>query len=1058
MRFNIIIQKIRFATLLALLGLIALPAGAQTQREKRVRQLFDVVLQVIDESGAPIPNASIVVGEGITHTSTDANGSVSFRGYPEDIVTITAPYYEKNVSVILDVVNAKTVTLLHARMHATSDDDLPLPFNTVKRRYHTGQDIKIDGSYFAHYPSTDIRNSMSGISSTLRVREMDGSPGLSPLEGLQQYSGLSNSYGATDKFSGMPLVMIDNVPADLQEYPIDPAMIESATLVKGILATNMYSPAATGGVLYITTKRGASNERMLHIDIENGISVIDRMPGYATGPEYAALNNTARFNDDLSEKYSSAAIAAYRNNDGYDLQYPNANYGDLMLKNTMAFRRVNMSSSGGNDIVQYYSYLGYAGEGDIYKIGAKSDYNRIIANQNVNVKVNDDIAVAFSFYGNLTFRRSPNYGFDSDYTSEGTGNATLGVIEMPAVLESIRETPPVEFPIWAYFDTASNTPWYGVTPNYTQNPVGNLVDQGFYTDRGRTGGSTFNLTWDLGRIIPGLKSTTYLGFNIHNTVRIGKANDYLAYTVAVDPETLVTTLTKSSSHTQRQMSDLYKLMDYYYQRFAFNERLSYDKAFDNGMLSTSLTFNGTLTYLNGIEEPQRQQNNVLSGTYSFMDKYSLQAVLNYAGTSSFDDDYRWGFFPAVGASWVISDEDFMPELGFLDYLKLRVQGGMVGNETYFPNLYYVDRFTSTSSTSTTTIWGFGPYTTNPWFGTTQDLGVTRAYLSRTGNPIVTWEKRKEINAGFDAVMFNNKLDLQMTYCYYVNDGAIVQVSNSLPLLAGYNGARPHYNFTVTKTNAFRTDLIYSEKIGDFQFSIGGNASAPVQKREKYDEPNYRFDYQKRTGKVSDAIFGQTYIGKFATDAEALLIPQLWDDELHAGDLKYKDMNDDGVVDDNDQSMIGHSSPRLFYGLHVMLKYKNFDLFILGNGNAFYDLPLTNDYFWNGWGDNNYSDFVKDNVGEAYPRLTYYKVNNNFITSDFWLVKGDYFKIQNVELSYTIPAKMLTFMGGRAIRIYARGSNLLTISKVKDVDPESINSGVTVYPLFKTFSGGVKFNF
>jgi hypothetical protein len=141
-----------------------------------------------------------------------------------------------------------------------------------------------------------------------------------------------------------------------------------------------------------------------------------------------------------------------------------------------------------------------------------------------------------------------------------------------------------------------------------------------------------------------------------------------------------------------------------------------------------------------------------------------------------------------------------------------------------------------------------------------------------------------------------------------------------------------------------------------------------------------------------------------------------------------------------------------------LKYKNFDLFVLGAGRAFFDIQLTNAWYWNGWGDNNYSDFVAKNIGGAYPRLTYYRVYNNSQPSEFWLTKGGYFKIQNVELAYTIPAKMLQFMGGRAIRIYVRGANLLTLSGVKEVDPESINSGVEVYPLFRTFSGGVKFNF
>jgi hypothetical protein len=165
----------------------------------------------------------VVVGEGITHARTDANGSVSFRGYPEDVVTITAPLFEKNVLPVIDLMQKKTVTLIHGKIHLTSDDNVPLPFTTLKRRNLTGPETVIAGSYFARYPSTDLRNSLSGISSMYDVRELDGSPGLSALEGLQNYSGLSNSYGSTDKFGGAPYVIVDNVPADLQEYTIDPS-------------------------------------------------------------------------------------------------------------------------------------------------------------------------------------------------------------------------------------------------------------------------------------------------------------------------------------------------------------------------------------------------------------------------------------------------------------------------------------------------------------------------------------------------------------------------------------------------------------------------------------------------------------------------------------------------------------------------------------------------------------------------------------------------------------------------------------------------------------------
>jgi TonB-linked SusC/RagA family outer membrane protein len=1040
--------------------MVAIPLNAQQpQKAKKIRQMVDITMKVVDESGNPLPKAQVTVGEGIIHTETDATGAIAFKAYPEDFVTVTLPPYEKTVVVVLDLVQNSTVKLLLSKMHMTSDDNVPLPFTTLKRRYLTGPDIVMDGSKFEKYPSVDLRASLTGITSGFDIRELDGSPGLSSLEGLQSASGIGNGYGATDKFSNVPLIIVDGMPASLQEYPLDAAEIESATWMKGILSTAMFGPQANGGALYIVTKRGAKNERMLNVDIENGVGMIDRMPGWVDGAEYATLNNQARTNSGLTPVYSQAAIAKYAENNAYSLRYPSVNFRDMLLKNTKDIMKVNLSSSGGNENVQYFSYVGYAKEGDILKLGATSDYNRITARQNVNVKINDQLDVKFGFYGNLSFRRSPSYGYSSTYSSEGTDNGALTLTELPSLLADINSVPPIAFPVWAFYDTVAKVPWYGVTSNYTNNPVGNLVSQGYYTDKARTGVTNVTLNYDMGSLVKGLKSTTYLGFNIHNLVRLGKTNDYLAYIPSISAKTGNDTITKSSSHGLVTMSDLYKLMDYYFQRYSVNEVLSLNRSFGDHTIQTTLAGYWSKTFINGIEEPQRQETGVWTGMYSFKDRYTLQAVLNYSGTTSFDVGKRFGFFPSVGAGWVISEESFMSNVKVINYLKLRAQYGVIGNETFFPVLYYIDRWSQNSSGQ-----AFGAYSSNQWFGAGTDGSVLRTSPQRIGNPNLTWEKRIEFNGGFDASLLNNKLAVEMTYTNFENRGTLIQIANTLPYSAGLNGARPWYNYTNTRYNMFTTDLRYSDKVGEIEYSIGANATVSTSKRLRYDEPANRWDYQNRTGRPSDAIFGQTYLGKLtAADLADPLTPrQTFDDVLAAGDLKYADLNGDKIVDDNDQSMIGHSSPRLFYGINVSVKYKNFELYVLGNGRAFYDVALTNSYYWNGWststGDNTYSDFVRDNVGGAYPRLTYNKVNNNFITSAFWLEKGGYFKIQNVELSYTIPAKYLEVIGSRGIKIYVRGANLLTLSKVKDVDPESLNSGVSVYPLFKTFTGGVKFNF
>jgi TonB-linked SusC/RagA family outer membrane protein len=1055
MRFlNTIYQKIRFAGLILLCLLLTGTVSAQDQKEKKVRQMVDVTLKVTDENGTPVPKAQVVIGEGVIHAETDENGSYSFRGYPDDFVTVSSGAYEKSVSLVVDLIKNNTVKLIKSKLYMTSSDVVQIPFGTTTRRNMTGATTLIPGDRLEMYPSVDLRNALTGLATGVEVREINGQPGLSS----QEYLG---AFGASEKINisarGRSMMfIIDNIPTDITEMPLDPNEIESVSIIKDIAAKAMFGPVGADGIILITTKRGANNEHSLNVNVEQGVSSIDRMPEWVSGAEYATLNNQARLNDGLTPNYTQTQIDGYAKNDPYDKFYPSVNFKDMMLKNTKSFTRANLSSSGGNDIVQYYSYLGYDGEGDIYKLGAKADYNRITTRSNIDVNINEVLKVKFDFYGNLTYRRSPNYGFDSDFTSEDSGsNPVLSLTELPDVLGDITTIPPVAFPVWASYDDISKVPWYGESQAYTFNPIGGIEAQGYYTETGRTGAANIELDYDMKAIIPGLKSKSYVGFNVFNLVRIGKAENYIGYVAnpSVSAKTGADTILLTRRHLGYDMADLNKLMDYYYQRFSIFQNFTYDRTFGKSQIKSSLTYYLANTYKNGIEEPERQQNGILSTTYTFDNKYTILGVLNYAGTYSFAKDKRYALFPSVGASWVISEENFMKGLGFIDFLKLRVQAGILGNEIFLSPFYYVDRWSVNTSGS-----AFGPISGNNWFGTGTDSNVPRSSIQRIGNPDLTWETAKEFSAGFDALLMNQKLSLEVTYYNNIRDGQITQVVNNLPYMLGISSARPWYNYNKTRYYGLETGLQFTNKAGDFRYTFGASATVQNSERLIYDEPNYRQAYQSRVGKPVDAYFGQSYIGKFATDAETTVIPQRFDDELHAGDLKYADMNNDGIVDDNDASMIGHTTPRLFYSVNARVAYKGLELSVVGTGRAFYDLAMTNQYFWNGWGDNTYSAFVRDNIGGAYPKLTYYKVNNNFVGSDFWLTKGGFFKVQNVELAYNLPSKVSQIIGGRLIRVYVRGANLLTISKVKDVDPESMSSGITSYPLFKTFSGGIKFNF
>lgn len=1035
---NIFYKNLRFIRLFLFCFMIVFTAKAQEPIKEKWNQTINVSIKVVDADGVAVPKANVVVGEGVIHAETDQNGSLSFMANPLQFVTVTATAFEKSVSVVSDLLKDNTIKLIKSKIFMTSDDEINFPFATVKKRFITGPESTVEASRLEKYPSNDIRNSLTGLTSVWDIQELNGSPGLNAQE-------LLGSLEATAKFSGVPMVIIDGIPTSFSEMPIDAAEIESITLNKGILSSAMFGPASTNGYFFIKTKRGYKNERKLKVEIESGISTIDRMPGWVSGGDYATLNNEARANDLLSQNYTQKAINEYSKNDPYNMYYPSVNFRDLLLKKDRSFRKIDFLASGGNENVQYFSYLHYNQEGDIYKVGSMSDYTKLSTRQNVDVKINDFIKVGLSFYGNLTQRKSPNYG----YTTTEAGSQ---IIELPSLLNDIRNIPPIAFPVYANKDAIGNIPWYGVSSVYTDNPVGNLVSQGYYNETGRLAASNVVLDIDMKNILKGLKSTTFVGFNIYNMDRLGQVEDYLGYMVAPQADSSIL-LTRSSAHNYISTSAMTKLVDHFYQRFALYENLEFNRTFSKHTIQSSLTYYIYKTFIKNQFEPQRGQNALLHSIYSYDDKYSLEVALNYTGSYSFPKENRYKLFPSAGASWVISEESFMSGIRAINLLKLRAQGGIMGVESYIPPYYNLDSWNYNTDGS-----AFGASGSYQWFGSTTNASIKRTTNVRTGNPNLTWPVLKSLNAGFDALMFDRKLSLAITYDLSISEGNIQQIYNTLPYSSGLSSGLPFLNFGSSRGQTLFGDIHYTQKVGDLEITIGGNATTSVWKTVNADEPNYRFPYQFRSGKLSDAIFGFTYLGKFKSDDETLIIPQIFDQQLKAGDLKYEDLNKDGFIDDNDQSMIGHSSPRLFYEIDISLKYKNFEFFILGAGRAFYDLPINNSYYWNGWGDGNYSNFVKDNNGGAYPRLTYNIVNNNFMMSDFWLVKGDYFKIQNIELAYTIQPKYLHFIRSNGIRVYLRGANLLTLSRVKDVDPESINSGVTNYPLYKTFSGGIKFNF
>lgn len=1032
-----------------LLVLIVISNGliAQDSKEKKLKQLFKIT--VTDETGVVLPNAQVVIGEGENYVKTDEQGNVSFKAYVNDYLKFSYAGHEEIVILADKIIGQNSIKLSKLKLYTSSNDKISMPFVDLMKRNITSSTVVISGNELEKYTGTDIRNAFTGLANGLEIRELNGSPGLNVIE---KYNG--NPEKISVQIRGRaPIYIVDGVPTNMTEMSLDPSEIESATIIKDIVAKAMYGPVGADGVILIKTYHGKLNERTIKVNVEKGTSIVDRMPTWTNGTDYAQLNNLARANSNLRDGknlpllYSQEAIDKYAVNDGYNMYYPSNDFRSMMFKNSMDYNRVNVSTAGGNEGIRYFSYLGLSNEGDLFKIGSTSDYNRIVSRSNLDIKINDQLKVRLGIYGAMGIRRSPLFDEGGEY------------LAFNSALSNANTVPPIAFPIYANNSPELEKPWYGVTSNYGNNPIGDLTGKGFYTESARIGSTNLTFDFDMSHLVKGLTSETYVGFNISNQVRKGKSENYTAYTVTPDTTAAgLDTIKLAKVHDGVDQSSLSKLSDYYFQTFVVNQTFKHIANIGKANLLNTVTYTMSRATRDGYTDDQRQQSFIWSGLLNYDNKYSLQAVVNYAGTYSFIKQNRYDVFPSVGASWVISEEDFMKSASFIDYLKLRAEVGVLGYDNFQAPFYYRDNYTTATSG------GFGPSTSVPWLTATgstvtPETSVPRTTIARFGNPDLGWEKRREFNVGFDASMFSNKLKFEFSYYNQLRDGIISQVSNSLPSLIGLGGSTPKFNFEQIRYSGMEAAISYNNNIGDFDYTIGCNASTQDAIYERIDEPNYRNDYQSLNGKSIYSYYGLTYIGRYQTDAEALEIPSLYDNVLHAGDLKYKDLNDDKVIDDNDRSVVGNYAPRLLYSLNLMLKYKGVELSMIGTGRAFFDLPLTNSYFWNGWGDGNYSSFVRNNLSTgAYPALTYNKVENNFRGSDFWLVDGSFFKIQNVRLAYNVPVNIFKSLGVRSLCIFINGTNLYTISKVKDVDPESINSGVDTYPLFTNFTGGVKLTF
>ena len=898
----------------------------------------------------------------------------------------------------------------------------------------TGKLITIDRAELQKHGIGDLRDRLTGMVPGLEVTEYGGGVFSSGRSGLVSYTtnGTSNNFflnGNSDI-----KMLIDGVAIPFNQLLLDPNQIESITVISDIQDKTKYGPLASYGALLIKTRKGEYNSPFhLTVDAQTGVNFIDRLPGWVNGQDYAKMNNLSRLSAGLDPLYSDEAIAAFSSYRPYDRTYPNVNYKDRMLNSAFSTSTFGIDASAGSNNIKYHIGLNGMNYGDLIN-GANIDYNKFNITANVSAKIGQYIEMSAGFMGLLGFRRKANISWNN-YRS-------VPEVAYPLVLGTVGGDAESDIA------TMIGQTIYGVSKTFGTNYYAELLEGGRQTIRNRSGFFNANLDIDFSWLLKGLKSKTYVMTSSFLSTTIGKNNDYIAYYWDQNAGIQEISDHKGVKQTSRSMSD-----NTTSAMLTFYENLYYDWAGKGNNVHAGVTYYQSSTANSG-NAFQRLQYFLGDASWSYKGRYNAEVTAQYAGSARFKGKARWGFFPTVGLSWIATNEEFLKDNPVLTNLKVRAQFGETPSGDIFGTNYLYQ-----SQYGLSTGMAFGPSRAAglQWFGS-NDYTSNYTTVSRLANENLSWERLTQMGAGVDVELFDC-VTLSADWFRWRRHGIIADVLAATPTLFGVT-AVVYDNYEARLTQGFNLAAAYNRTWGDFSFGAWASATFSDQLYDRLVSDDYVYEYQKKTGTSVYNIRGLECVGKYTSQEDIDTHPAYKDrSTLKVGDLKYKDQNGDGAIDANDNVVIGTSAPKMRYTVNLNFTWKNLDLLVVGTGRLGGNVNLaSSSYFTGTTGMSNYSAFMKNELGNEFPRLDYYGVPNNEVTSSFWLREAGWFKIQNVALGYTLPLREGNKAGIKGVRFNVMGNNLLTFTNVRYIDPEDTDAGLSSYPLFKSVTFGVKLDF
>lgn len=850
-------------------------------------------------------------------------------------------------------------------------------------------------------PSGFMSNGLTGRIAGLYTKQISGEPG---------------NDGVNVVLRGQnPLVLVDGVPREL--FSIDPEEIASVTVLKDALSTAMLGMRSMNGAILITTRKGKATPGY-HFDFtaQTGISTPLRLPQPLSSFDYARLYNEALANDGKPPLYSGADLDAYKK--GTDVYgHPDINWYDRILKNQSAFNRFTLNAAGSNETIHYFVSLDYLHQDGLLKESQVNTYNTNIINQRYifrsNVEVN--LTQKLSMYLNV-------FGRIHDQTEPGTGSTNL--------FTAMQNTPANAYPV---FNPDSSL---GGNVNFSNNIYGQSILSGYTKNIYSDGYADLGLKRNMDDLIKGLWIKGKISYNLAMTQQIDRSKDFETFQMHVDPVTGDTSYQRYGTKSDQRNSS--SVIDRGHQFYA-QVSAGYEHNWENSSMNILLMYNID-NFTENSDLPNKYKTLAGRLEYNISHKYSIEAAASYAGNNRYSPDNRFGFFPAIGAAWNIQNENFFRKGGFLNTLRLRATYGLTGNAVagYFQ---YVDRYAGA---------------TGYHFGTSASSVSGRSF--KQPQDVSTWEKALKLDIGIDVGFAKDKGIFTLDY-YHDHYKDLVQGRGRNSALLGW-GDEIVKNLGENLYSGFEVTAGWADHAGSLGYSVSANLSISDSKVLFNDEPDYPYSWMQKTGHQVGQIYGYVADGFVTQPGEG---PVMEGYHSVPGDIKYTDLNSDGVINQFDRKAIGNQKPLIFYGADIELSWKNLSLSFLIQGIANRNLLLTgadewafqNDGKGQAW-QHNLSYWTPATASSAsYPRLTAGTNINNDVTSSFWIGSGDYLRLKNAQLAWTFDNIHFWEIKIERLRLFINGMNLLTASDFKHTDPET---PADIYPNQRVVNGGISIRF